>query len=225
LNEDWGICCFIKSWHFRETVFEHFTCKVYVHEGWGPHSFTENQEHHCWCRGASAAWWSAKGKTIDRVSKDRQRDSRIAKILRSHNCRRDSYYADITKPFDVPELVNASAENERRLRDKWKPHIAEGHYGFNIGVCPAEWFSVIDEFLAYRSGIDPDFNIQQIKMKFGGIRVHVVVDRSRKLVGATPGGPGGEEMQECLQLQIKELEHALYSRCQRRREKCVNQPV
>ncbi len=47
LNDDWGICCHTESRHNLETVFEHFTCPKYAHEGWGPHSFSDLMRCRC----------------------------------------------------------------------------------------------------------------------------------------------------------------------------------
>ena len=48
-NDHWGLCCFEKSRHFKETIFEQFTCPSQINEGWGPHSFSANSEDHCQC--------------------------------------------------------------------------------------------------------------------------------------------------------------------------------
>ena len=56
-NSDWGLCANSKSRHALETVFEHFTCPNFTDEGWGPHSFFDDQARHCQCGGETAEFW------------------------------------------------------------------------------------------------------------------------------------------------------------------------
>ncbi|GEM_PF-2856541 len=44
-DSDWGLCCYDKSEHHLETVFEHFTCRKYQNEGWGAHSFLPFEDY------------------------------------------------------------------------------------------------------------------------------------------------------------------------------------
>jgi hypothetical protein len=57
---------------------------------------------------------------------------------------------------------------------KYRNNIAKGHYGFAIGdpIIPA-WNQILDEILELCIVSDPNFEIMQIKIKFGGIRFYV----------------------------------------------------
>lgn len=57
----------------------------------------------------------------------------------------------------------------RRYRD----HIPKGWYGFSIGspIIPV-WSTIIEEILDVCIEADPNFEIHQIKLKFGGIRFY-----------------------------------------------------
>lgn len=60
------------------------------------------------------------------------------------------------------------------LLDKYKNNIPEGWYGFAIGtpIIPS-WPKIIDEVLQLCITNDPNFEIHQIKLKFGGICFYV----------------------------------------------------
>jgi hypothetical protein len=57
---------------------------------------------------------------------------------------------------------------------KWAYRVGKGWYGFALGNdVPMLWALIIDEFLDELSKEAPDFQIHQIKLKFGGLRFYV----------------------------------------------------
>jgi len=63
--------------------------------------------------------------------------------------------------------------NDSYLCEKYKNNIPKGWYGFEIGnPTPINWFIVIEKIVDFLIKKDPDFEIHQIKMKFGGIRFY-----------------------------------------------------
>jgi hypothetical protein len=59
------------------------------------------------------------------------------------------------------------------LINKYRKNIPRGWYGFSIGSpTPKNWFVVIDKIIEKCIEVDPNFEIHQIKMKFGGIRFY-----------------------------------------------------
>ena len=125
----------------------------------------------------------------------------ISKILRKYNASRDMYYQPGEAPYANPKTRNASPQPEADLMEKWAGHIGAGWYGFAIGrPCPDSWFKIIDEFLDYLLTLDPDFQIHQIKMKYGGICFYVQYSI------ADP------ELSEFVEMQIEKLEDTLYDK-------------
>lgn len=68
----------------------------------------------------------------------------------------------------------SSEKNDTYLFNKYEKHIPNGWYGFEIGspIIP-EWIEIIDEILILCIETDPEFNIHQIKLKYGGVRFYV----------------------------------------------------
>jgi hypothetical protein len=71
-------------------------------------------------------------------------------------------------------LDYVSLANDAYFCEKYADYIPHGWYGFAIGtpIVPI-WMDILDEILELCTENDPDFEIHQIKMKFGGIRFYV----------------------------------------------------
>lgn len=74
---------------------------------------------------------------------------------------------------DAKNLDEGTDSEAESLRQKWDSHRDKPHYGFDLYRAPSSWFKIIDDFLGQIKKVDPDFKIQQIKTKFGGVRFYV----------------------------------------------------
>ena len=70
-------------------------------------------------------------------------------------------------------LGQRSCVSDLLLFWKWAHRVGKGWYGFNLGHIPPIWTQMLDEFLGWLEIQCPDFEIRQIKMKFGAVRIHV----------------------------------------------------
>ena len=134
----------------------------------------------------------------------------INKILQKYSGQRNYWFPDVE---DVNLYVNDKTKEkyskgcrkeESRLLKKYASYIPKGWYGFSFGEpLHLDWFKIIDEFLTYLIELEQlnkisDFEIYQIKLKFGGLRFYV----SYKCED--------EEFREFIELQIDKLENSLF---------------
>lgn len=84
------------------------------------------------------------------------------------------YLRDEKISDDIKEKYYHKEKNDMYFINKYDKYISEGFYGFAIGSpTPVEWLDALDEILEILIENDPNFKIQQVKMKFGGIRFYV----------------------------------------------------
>ena len=59
------------------------------------------------------------------------------------------------------------------LFSKWAYRVGKGWYGFSLGDVPSVWTDMLDEFLSWLETQCPDFEIHQVKIKLGGLRLYL----------------------------------------------------
>jgi hypothetical protein len=134
----------------------------------------------------------------------------INKILQKYEGQRNYWFPDVkdTNLYADDKIKekysNGCSKEEARLLKKYKSYIPKGWYGFSFGQpLHLDWFKIIDEFLEYLLKLQNEkrienFEIHQIKLKFGGLRFYV----SYKCED--------EELREFIELQIDKLENSLF---------------
>ena len=103
----------------------------------------------------------------------------IDKIIGKYNLKKDSYYTE--SPY--VKFHNLADKRTDELQFKWENHIPDGWYGF-LGLgnpTPLVFLDAIDEFLDYLKTQDENFKIYQIKIKLGGLRMHLGSDKIENL--------------------------------------------
>ncbi|HZM01617.1 MAG TPA: hypothetical protein VFC44_01220 [Candidatus Saccharimonadales bacterium] len=68
------------------------------------------------------------------------------------------------------------------LFSKWAYRVGKGWYGFNLGHIPPVWTDMLNEFLSWLETQCPDFEIQQVKTKFGPLRIYIETHCNDKAV-------------------------------------------
>jgi hypothetical protein len=104
--------------------------------------------------------------------------NKAEELIEKYNLKPDSYYHGNFNPYlveyknSIKHLCNSKTDE---LQNKFKHRIPKGWYGFKGLGCPTplEWFKVLNQFLEYVEEQCPDFEIYQIKVKFGGIRIYL----------------------------------------------------
>ena len=109
--------------------------------------------------------------------------SDIKKIIDSYNIetvKLPEGYKNIYQLIrDIPEVKEnfVSDKNDMFLIKKYCNNISQGHYGFSIGEpTNPKWNEAIDEILEFCISKDPNFQIMQIKVKFGFMCFYVKSD-------------------------------------------------
>lgn len=98
----------------------------------------------------------------------------VKKIIDSYNLESIKLPEGFKNVYQLIDHVPEIKENFKSEKDdffflkKYKEHISHGHYGFSIGTpTNPKWNELMDEILEYCVSKDPNFEIQQIKIKFG----------------------------------------------------------
>lgn len=66
-----------------------------------------------------------------------------------------------------------SYEKATNLQNKYENRVPQGWYGLDCSCWPINWLNALEEFLAELEKDSPDFEVHQIKLKWGGARIYL----------------------------------------------------
>ena len=88
-------------------------------------------------------------------------------------------FEEIVKPFQEQlnkvnyKKIDAQTDPTVYLFQKWAYRVGKNWYGFDLAGVPFIWAQIIDRFLEEVQKECPDFEIHQVKLKFGGNRTYL----------------------------------------------------
>lgn len=86
---------------------------------------------------------------------------------------RGSYGIAVINGFnDAPEFKDSYLKYTN-LQNRYKNKVGKSWYGFDIDCWPVNWIDALEEFLSELEKDSPDFEIHQIKLKFGRARIYL----------------------------------------------------
>jgi len=97
----------------------------------------------------------------------------------------EGYNLEVNLPEHCKKVYDCDEDEKKKLKlypdkrdsyflKKFEERIPPGWYGFDMGdPTPNSWMECIDAVLDFLVEKDPEFEIHQIKLKFGGLRFYV----------------------------------------------------
>lgn len=89
-------------------------------------------------------------------------------LTKSYNLERDSYYPD-RETYKKAEYNQVRSE---LLDEAFRGLVGDDWYGFDLGVVPNSWHDIISDLTEYLNQHLDGLVLQQIKVKFGGLRYY-----------------------------------------------------
>jgi len=111
-----------------------------------------------------------KRKTIEIVEELKKKYK--APLAKASRALKNDYVDGRLKEGAEP-LFSTPFEPNIFLFQKWAYRVGKGWYGFALDDIPRVWVRILNDFLAWVELQCPDFEIHQIKSKFGGVYVHI----------------------------------------------------
>lgn len=95
---------------------------------------------------------------------------KINKLIQKFSLKENSYYT--SSPYDGK--FSSISASELQLLENWQYRAKKGWYGISIGQpAPDSWFLFLNEFFKLVEKNSPNFEILQVKIKFGSIVIYL----------------------------------------------------